>query len=327
MFEGWSSGAREGLSKVQGPDNEAAVWLGEFDGVKPTTAIEKAWAIALPGFAREIKSSQTPPPSDGWDAIVVTFYKSTPAEGRIVQAIARAKGPRVYVSLIDGKLAAIQRRGAQINQIIQSYSPAELKTESFAGKTAKRWSPKISKQLDQFMSHAMTEFRVPGAAIAIVQDDEVVFEKGYGLTAKDGQPITPETLFMIGSVSKSLTTLVATRLIHQGKLSWDTPMTKLLPGFRLTDETLMNRINLDHAFCACTGLPRQDLEFIFEYAGIDTQKRLAELASMKPTTKFRETFQYSNALVSAGGFALAHADMGKRGRRIPHDASERSWTP
>ena len=57
-----------------------------------------------------------------------------------------------------------------------------------------------------------------------------------------------------------------------------------------------------HTGCACTGMPRRDLEMIFEFGGWTAEQRLASMASMVPTTGFGETFQYSNSMVSTGGF-------------------------
>jgi CubicO group peptidase (beta-lactamase class C family) len=67
------------------------------------------------------------------------------------------------------------------------------------------------------------------------------------------------------------------------------------------------QVLVHHTVCACTGMPRQDLEMLFEYRGVTPELRLGSLKTMVPTTKFGETFQYSNLLVMAGGYAAAHA--------------------
>jgi CubicO group peptidase (beta-lactamase class C family) len=111
---------------------------------------------------------------------------------------------------------------------------------------------------------------------------------------------------MIGSVGKSLTTLMIARLVERGRLGWDTPVVDVLPSFGLGDEATTKATTMRHTACACTGMPRQDLEFLFEGA-MTPEARLATMKAMKPTTAFGETFQYSNLMVSAGGFAAAHA--------------------
>jgi len=80
-----------------------------------------------------------------------------------------------------------------------------------------------------------------------------------------------------------------------------------MPSFGLGDDALTRRCQMRHTVCACTGLPRQDMEFLFESARTTAEGRMALLKTMKPTTGFGETFQYSNLLVAAGGYVAAHA--------------------
>ncbi len=61
-----------------------------------------------------------------------------------------------------------------------------------------------------------------------------------------------------------------------------------------------------HLICACTGLPRQDLEWLFEFKGVTPETALATLATMQPTSKFGEMFQYSNPMAGAAGFTAGH---------------------
>ena len=67
-----------------------------------------------------------------------------------------------------------------------------------------------------------------------------------------------------------------------------------------------------HTVCACTGMPRQDAEFLFEYGGATPESRVESMRGMKPTTGFGETFQYSNTLVATGGYVAAHAAEPKK---------------
>jgi CubicO group peptidase (beta-lactamase class C family) len=72
---------------------------------------------------------------------------------------------------------------------------------------------------------AASKLGVPGAAIAVVQGGRVVFEKGYGVREKGKKaPVTPRTLFMIGSITKSLTSLLMAAAVDAGKMTWDTPV-------------------------------------------------------------------------------------------------------
>jgi CubicO group peptidase (beta-lactamase class C family) len=111
---------------------------------------------------------------------------------------------------------------------------------------------------------------------------------------------------MIGSNTKALTTLLLGKLIDAGKLTWDTKVVSVMPGFKLGDEATTNSVLIRHLICACTGLPRQDLEWIFEYKGVTPDGVVAALGKMQPTSKFGEMFQYSNLLAAVAGYVAAH---------------------
>jgi CubicO group peptidase (beta-lactamase class C family) len=96
-------------------------------------------------------------------------------------------------------------------------------------------------------------------------------------------------------------------LVDAGVLRWDTPVTTLLPSFALADDVMTRALQLWHMSCACTGMPRRDIEGLFEWEGVTPEARIAVMRTMKPTTKLGETFQYSNLMVAAGGYAAAHA--------------------
>lgn len=112
---------------------------------------------------------------------------------------------------------------------------------------------------------------------------------------------------MIGSLTKPLTTLMMARLVDMGRFAWTTPVTDVLPGFALADPEVTQKIEMRHTVCACTGMPRRDLDLIFRFRGVRPEDRIAEMRQMRPTTGFGETFQYSNFLVAAGGYAAAHS--------------------
>jgi CubicO group peptidase (beta-lactamase class C family) len=304
----WSLERSDGLLLVQDPDKELKLWMMDIEGETGLDAIAAAWQRAVPGFARGIDNIATPPAEQGWDSITQVSYEVAAQESRSVAAVSRVKDGIAYVLLVDGSLPALQRRSAQLAQIAGSLRAPGFERGSLAGKRASTLDGAIAASLDAFIEQARKASRIPGAAVAVVQGGETVFERGYG-TRRLGtdQPVTPETAFMIGSVTKPLTSLMMAVVVERGRFAWSTPIRDVLPGFRLADPEFTGRIEMRHAVCACTGLPRQDMELLFEFDGVSPEARLAQLAAMKPTTGFGETFQYSNALVSAGGFAAAHA--------------------
>src|SRR5690606_7471488 len=151
------------------------------------------------------------------------------------------------------------------------------------------------------------QLQVPGVAIGIVQNGEVVLARGFGVRSL-GKParVDADTLFMIASNTKAMTTLMLARLVADGRFDWDTPVTQILPGFELGDAETTRQVLVRHLICACTGLPRQDLEWLFESEGATPESVLKSLATMQPTTRFGELFQYSNPMAAAAGYAGGH---------------------
>jgi len=290
------------------PDREMWVALAEIQAADAKAAISKAWALARPTFALKERRTVTPPASGGWDSVMQTNYVTPTKSRRMVLANARGKGKVYYVALIDGKVAAFSRRGAQLGTIFSSLEAPGVTEESWAGKKAQVLDATKLAVLATFLEGARKQLRIPGAAIAIVQGGKVIYQKGFG-TRRFGtrRRVTPRTLFMIGSITKSLTSMMMARLVDEKRFDWDTPVTKVLPSFGLGDAKVTTQCKIRHTVCACTGLPRQDMEFLFESKGTTAESRLALLKTMKPTTAFGETFQYSNLMVSAGGYVAGHA--------------------
>ncbi len=82
----------------------------------------------------------------------------------------------------------------------------------------------------------MTEYEVPGAVVGIVENDTIVYLKGFGVRelGKPGK-VDPDTRFQIASVTKYVTAGAIGTLVDEGKLDWDTPVVTYLPGFVLND--------------------------------------------------------------------------------------------
>jgi len=114
---------------------------------------------------------------------------------------------------------------------------------------------------------------------------------------------------MAASNTKAMTTALLAKAVDAGKLRWDQPAAEAYPAFRLADPQVTRQVQIRHLVCACTGMPRQDLEWLFSSAKAPASSTFDQLAPMKPTSKFGEVFQYSNLMVSAGGYIAAAALM------------------
>ena len=311
--------------RLEDPDRELSVWLVDVpSATSHADAIAAAWKRAVPGFELKVAQDDKVTGREGWEEMGQIAYVTPTAESRVVVALARRKGTTWTVALIDGKAAAVQRRGAQLGATLESVRVTGMERESLAGRTADLSAAKLDEWV-AFVDQARIASKVPGVAIAVVHKGKVILAKGLGVRALGKKaPVTPDTRFMIGSTTKSLTTLMMARLVDRGLFTWETPAAQVLPSFRLADPATTTAVQMQHTVCACTGMPRQDFEFIFEYRGWTPERRIDSLSSMKPTTGFGETFQYSNLMVSTGGYAAAHALAPKQKLGPAYDAAMKS---
>jgi CubicO group peptidase (beta-lactamase class C family) len=97
-------------------------------------------------------------------------------------------------------------------------------------------APTISfiSDLDRLAADAMADWKVPGAALAVVQNDKVVLTRAYGQRDVEADlPLTPATQFAICSITKSFTATALALLHHEGRLDWSKPVRDYMPEFRL----------------------------------------------------------------------------------------------
>ncbi len=316
--KGWFVTQHDTMIVLEEPDRELTVTLIENKEKTAEQAVAAAWKQVQPNFAYTIQHTLNSVPSDGWDEIVQFMYDTSSAQKKLlVYASARRIGTTWYVELVDGTKAAFERRMAGVLLISTSFKVPGVKEESFAGKKAHKLNDARLKEFTDFVEKARILSKVPGVAVAIVQDGKIILEQGFGVrTLGKPEKVTPQTLFMIGSTTKALTTFMMARLIDEGKFTWDTPVTEIMPDFALGDAATTKQVLMKYMVSASAGLPRQDMEFLFNYDQATPAFRIKEMRTMKPTTGFGETFQYSNAMVSAGGYIAAHtidknSDLGK----------------
>lgn len=107
--------------------------------------------------------------------------------------------------------------------------------------------------LDDAVTAQMSKHGLPGVALAVIENGEVVYLKAYGKDGS-GQPLTPQTQMLIGSQSKSFTALAIAQLAEQGKLDLNAPVQTYIPWFRVADETASRQITLNHLLHHTSGL-------------------------------------------------------------------------
>jgi CubicO group peptidase (beta-lactamase class C family) len=166
------------------------------------------------------------------------------------------------------------------------------------------------KSLDGFdavVEKAIKDFKVPGLAIAVVKDGEVIYAKGFGQRDVEKKlPVTRKTLFAIGSCTKAFTTFVMGKLVEEGKLAWDTPLRTYLPGFRMSDPIATESITPRDLVTHRSGLPRHDMAWYnSKLTGKDFIPRLAHFEFTEP---LRSKFQYNNMMFLVAGYLIEKID-------------------
>jgi CubicO group peptidase (beta-lactamase class C family) len=313
-----SSGARVLLT---GPEPDLRIVVGDSPhGLPPDEAVAAAWSAMRPDFRRTLHLAQTRPARHGWDEHRTYDYETSPDEKIVVFAHAFRHGDSWAVLTVEGGQASFEKRLSQVILVGDSLRPRGYTMESFAGKTPHALDKGRVQQIVDSIEKARARAGVPGIAMALVQDGKVVYEGGLGVRdLRKPDKVDPRTLFLIASNTKALTTLLLAKLVDEGKLGWDTPVNSLDPDFKLGDEATTRQVLVRHLVCACTGLPRQDLEWLVEYGNATPASTMKLLGTMQPTTKFGETFQYSNLMAAAAGYVAGHVVYPGKERGAAYD--------
>ena len=152
-----------------------------------------------------------------------------------------------------------------------------------------------------FVRSTMTTWKVPGLAVAIVKDGEVVFSQGFGLRDVEGTAaITPRTLFAIGSCTKAFTTMGLAILVDEGKLDWDAPVRNYLPAFQMHDPMATERMTPRDLVTHRSGLPRNDL--VWYGSSLSRRELVDRLRYLEPNKDFRTVWQYQNLMYMTAGY-------------------------
>lgn len=107
--------------------------------------------------------------------------------------------------------------------------------------------------IDTYVERQMKIDGIPGLALAIVRGDEIVHLRGFGTASPSGQPVTAQTPFMIGSVTKPITAMAIMQLLDAGKIELDAPVQQYLPWFKTADNKLSARVTVLHLLNQTSG--------------------------------------------------------------------------
>ncbi len=167
------------------------------------------------------------------------------------------------------------------------------------------WSEPLAA-IEKSIEQRRQELGIPGVSLVIVKDDKVIYMKGLGLKDFERKlPVTPDTLFAIGSATKAFTAMIAMMAADQGKLSLDDSPKKYLPYFKLRDSDADAKITIRDLLSHRSGLNRTDLAMVTNMLNREELIKVAGMA--KPTAKLGEKFQYQNVMYAAAGEVVAKA--------------------
>jgi CubicO group peptidase (beta-lactamase class C family) len=160
--------------------------------------------------------------------------------------------------------------------------------------------------LDKDARDTIAAWQLPGLAIAVVQNDHVVFIKGYGIKeAGKTDPITADTLFEIGSTTKAFTATAMAMLADEKKLSWDDPVRNYVAGFRISDACTDSLITLRDIASHRSGVARHDE--LWDDSDFGRDELIRRVGMMKIWKPIRAGYQYNNLMFVTAGEAAASA--------------------
>jgi CubicO group peptidase (beta-lactamase class C family) len=304
---GWSMVTGKNLVVLSPPETDTHIAIFDAQATDAKAAVASAWAAYKPDSKRPIKLITPRPAREGWDERQAFDYETSPNERAVVFAFALRAGSAWTVLILDGSEPTVEKRGAPVGLIFESLRPKGYSRESFAGRKAHPLDKDRVEQLKNFVQSAMQQLGVPGVSLSLIEGGKVVFDGGFGVRELGKpDPVDENTLFMAASNTKGMTTLLLAELVDEKKLQWDEPVIKAYPQFKLGDPDTTKKVLVKNLICACTGMPRQDLEWLFEFKNATPETVLTLLGTMHPTSKFGEVFQYSNMMAAAAGYIGAH---------------------
>lgn len=157
---------------------------------------------------------------------------------------------------------------------------------------------------DAYVQQALEAWKVPGAAIAVIRNDSIVYARGFGVR-EVGKPALVEarTIFAIGSSSKAFTAAAVAMLVDEKKMSLDARAGLYLPSLQLADPYATRELTVRDLLSHRSGLARG--EMVWYGSGYDRDEIIRRVRFLQPTWSFRSTFGYQNIMYISAGQAIA----------------------
>ena len=152
----------------------------------------------------------------------------------------------------------------------------------------------VASKMEQYIQQVQQQWQIPGMAVSLVKNGEMFYSKGFGTKELGKQaPIDGNTIFQVGSVSKSFTAAVIASLVDEGKLSWQDTVKNILPDFRMYDRWVEENLQVKDIMTHHTGLQGQLGTYIGNM-GYSRDDIYNMFPLLKPTYSFRGGYEYNN---------------------------------
>lgn len=279
------------------PEGVTMYWVALPAEDADSAALE-AIALFTPGFAgMPVQRSEFAAPQGVW---VQQLYL---VRGQLAASLSLMAGETAYVLWVPpADQALVAAVSPPINEMLISLTYPNMRDATNA--EVFTLEQDALDLLDEYIAGALERFEMPGAVVAVVQNGGVIFTGAYGVADREsGTPVTPDTRFMIGSTTKSMTSWAAASLIDDGLFGWDTPITEVLPGFTLSNPEAAAQLTVRDFFSMSSGLPRYDIAMFLQR--LTPPELLADVATFPLVAAPGEQFNYNNQMVALGGFAIA----------------------
>jgi CubicO group peptidase (beta-lactamase class C family) len=159
--------------------------------------------------------------------------------------------------------------------------------------------------LDAYITQAMQAWEIPGMAVAIVKDDQVVYAKGFGVRqVGKPEPVDANTLFAVASNTKAVTATALGLLVAEGKVAWDNPVTHYLPTLQLYDPWTTRELTVRDLLCHRAGYSTWAGDLMWYGSTLDGAEVLRRIRYLKPDYSFRSHYGYSNLMFHAAGMLI-----------------------
>jgi CubicO group peptidase (beta-lactamase class C family) len=163
-------------------------------------------------------------------------------------------------------------------------------------------SEAVLGDFNSILTDAVAAYKVPGGAVAVVKDGQVVFSSAFGLRSiKTKKAFTDDTVFRIGAASESFTSMLVAAQVDEGLFTWDTPVVKIYPDFKLGDSALTESVTVRQLLDMSTGLGANPIQlYADQWTGKTLFAGLADLAAVQNAGK--SSFTYNPQLFASAGY-------------------------